>query len=132
MQGTLNRHAPKLDFLVDFLRYGTLQDGWTGPTPTWKPAPGRLAGACHGRGNDTKGGTRHCGEKESIVVTGQYEPVPLEESERAVQTWDVRKNLRPFLQLTNLTAARYEEIPSVPMPGRGIVGGLELVFLRDQ
>jgi iron complex outermembrane receptor protein len=37
------------------------------------------------------------------------------------------RRIRPFLQLTNLTNARYEEIPRVPMPGRGIVGGIELV-----
>ena len=35
--------------------------------------------------------------------------------------------IRPFLHLTNLTNARYEETAGVPMPGRGIVGGIELV-----
>jgi iron complex outermembrane receptor protein len=35
--------------------------------------------------------------------------------------------LRPFLQLTNLTGSVYEEILGVPMPGRGIVGGVEVV-----
>jgi len=45
--------------------------------------------------------------------------------------WDVflarsRGRWRPFLQLTNLTAAVYEEIPGVAMPGRGIFGGVEL------
>jgi iron complex outermembrane receptor protein len=50
--------------------------------------------------------------------------------------WDfyftsARGRLRPFLQLTNLLATRYEEIPLVAMPGRAIVGGLELtVFSR--
>jgi iron complex outermembrane receptor protein len=37
------------------------------------------------------------------------------------------RRIRPFLHLTNLTNARYEEIAGVPMPGRGIVGGIELV-----
>jgi iron complex outermembrane receptor protein len=46
--------------------------------------------------------------------------------------WDVygaisRGRVRPFLQLTNLTGAAYEEIPRVPMPGRAVVGGVELV-----
>jgi iron complex outermembrane receptor protein len=46
--------------------------------------------------------------------------------------WDVygastRGRVRPFVQLTNLTATRYEEIPRVAMPGRAIVGGLELI-----
>lgn len=34
--------------------------------------------------------------------------------------------LRPFLQFTNLTNTSYQEIPGVAMPGRGIVGGMEL------
>jgi iron complex outermembrane receptor protein len=40
------------------------------------------------------------------------------------------RRLRPFLQLTNVTGARYEDIPMVPMPGRGICGGVEYVFAR--
>lgn len=40
------------------------------------------------------------------------------------------RRLRPFLQLTNVTGARYEEIPMVPMPGRGISAGIEYVFAR--
>jgi iron complex outermembrane receptor protein len=45
--------------------------------------------------------------------------------------WDLyaarsRGRLRPFLQLTNLTATVYEEILGVPMPGRGILGGVEI------
>ena len=36
--------------------------------------------------------------------------------------------VRPFLHLTNLANASYEEILGVPMPGRGIVGGLEWVL----
>jgi iron complex outermembrane receptor protein len=48
--------------------------------------------------------------------------------------WDAgaayaRGRIRPFLQLTNLTAARYQEILGVSMPGRGIVGGVELVVV---
>jgi iron complex outermembrane receptor protein len=38
-----------------------------------------------------------------------------------------RGRLRPFLQISNLSSVRYEEIPGVPMPGRGVVGGLEWV-----
>ncbi|MCU0226243.1 MAG: TonB-dependent receptor [Bryobacterales bacterium] len=46
--------------------------------------------------------------------------------------WDVSvahhgRRLRPFLQVSNLTSTTYEEIPGVPMPGRGVIGGLELV-----
>jgi iron complex outermembrane receptor protein len=48
--------------------------------------------------------------------------------------WDsglayTRGRIRPFLQLTNLTATRYEEVQGVVMPGRGVVGGVEIVVL---
>jgi iron complex outermembrane receptor protein len=33
--------------------------------------------------------------------------------------------LRPFVQLTNITATHYEEIPGIVMPGRAVVGGVE-------
>jgi iron complex outermembrane receptor protein len=36
--------------------------------------------------------------------------------------------LRPFVQLSNITATNYEEIPGVVMPGRAIVGGVEWVL----
>lgn len=39
-----------------------------------------------------------------------------------------RGRVRPFLQLTNLTGAVYQEIQGVPMPGRGIVGGLDVLI----
>jgi len=38
-----------------------------------------------------------------------------------------RGRWRPFLHLSNLTGAHYEEIINVPMPGRAILGGLEWV-----
>jgi iron complex outermembrane receptor protein len=46
--------------------------------------------------------------------------------------WDVflaasHSRLRPFLQATNLVSTRYEEIPRVAMPGRGIVAGLDVI-----
>lgn len=39
-----------------------------------------------------------------------------------------RGRVRPFLQLSNLTDTAYEEIIGVPMPGRGLVGGVELLL----
>jgi hypothetical protein len=36
------------------------------------------------------------------------------------------RRISPFVQLTNVTNARYEEIPGVPVPTRGILGGVEL------
>ena len=44
--------------------------------------------------------------------------------------WDIygawgEHAVRPFLQLTNITATHYEEIAGVIMPGRAIVGGVE-------
>ena len=46
--------------------------------------------------------------------------------------WDVhiassRGRLHPFLGITNLTSTSYQEIQGVEMPGRTIIGGLELV-----
>lgn len=46
--------------------------------------------------------------------------------------WDVYitradGRLRPLAQFANLTGARYEEIAGVPMPGRSVVVGIELV-----
>ncbi len=47
--------------------------------------------------------------------------------------WDVYlaysgKRLRPFAQLTNIANTRYEEILTVPMPGRAIVAGFEFAL----
>lgn len=48
-------------------------------------------------------------------------------------TWDLylaraRGAVRPFLQLTNLTDTRYQQIAGVDMPGRAVIGGLEWVL----
>jgi len=47
--------------------------------------------------------------------------------------WDAsavwaRGRVRPFVQLTNMTNTMYQEIPGVPLPGRGALGGLEFVL----
>ncbi|MDZ7639566.1 MAG: TonB-dependent receptor [Bryobacterales bacterium] len=47
--------------------------------------------------------------------------------------WDVfvaryGNRFRPFLQFSNLSNSLYEEIPGVPLPGRGILGGVEVVL----
>jgi iron complex outermembrane receptor protein len=49
--------------------------------------------------------------------------------------WDVylaatQGRVRPFLQFTNLTNTRYQEIPGVNMQGRAVVGGLEWIVYR--
>jgi iron complex outermembrane recepter protein len=51
-------------------------------------------------------------------------------SSSAYAVWDLyaasaRGRFRPFLQLTNLNAAAYQDIPGVAMPGRTILGGVE-------
>jgi len=48
--------------------------------------------------------------------------------------WDVsasRTNgrIRPYLQFSNLSNTGYQEIPGVAMPGRTVVGGVELLLL---
>ncbi|HVJ05246.1 MAG TPA: TonB-dependent receptor [Candidatus Saccharimonadales bacterium] len=43
--------------------------------------------------------------------------------------WTVGRQFRyakPYLQLTNLTDTKYQEIPGVPLPGRGVIAGLEM------
>jgi len=50
--------------------------------------------------------------------------------------WDAsaawsRGPVRPFLQLTNLTNTYYQEIPAVPLPGRGVLGGIEFLLRRQ-
>ncbi len=37
----------------------------------------------------------------------------------------------PFLQISNVTATRYQEIQGVDMPGRSVIGGLELVVRKQ-
>ena len=49
--------------------------------------------------------------------------------------WDVAlsrqfRHLRPFLQLANLSNTSYQEIAGVAMPGRSIVGGVEVLLSR--
>jgi outer membrane cobalamin receptor len=39
--------------------------------------------------------------------------------------------IRPFLQLSNISGTRYQEIAGVNMPGRGIIGGIEIVWERN-
>ena len=51
--------------------------------------------------------------------------------------WDIhaaatRHRVRPFLQLSNVTNTSYEEISRVAMPGRSIIGGLELLVFRSR
>jgi iron complex outermembrane receptor protein len=60
----------------------------------------------------------------------------LEQSTYAL--WDVylaetRGRVHPFLQFTNLTNTVYQEIQGVPMPKRGVLGGVEIaVFTRKK
>jgi iron complex outermembrane receptor protein len=49
--------------------------------------------------------------------------------------WDIyatasEGRVRPFIQFTNLTNTRYQEIPGVNMQGRAVVGGLEWIVYR--
>jgi iron complex outermembrane receptor protein len=50
--------------------------------------------------------------------------------------WDVyaalpHGRIHPFLQATNLSNTSYQEVLGVPMPGRTILGGVELVFRKQ-
>jgi iron complex outermembrane receptor protein len=51
--------------------------------------------------------------------------------------WDIyaasnRRRIRPFLQLSNVTGTSYEEIPRVAMPGRSVIGGIELLMFGSR
>jgi iron complex outermembrane receptor protein len=55
----------------------------------------------------------------------------------AYSVWDFYvarygNRVRPFVQFSNLGNSVYEEIPGVPMPGRGVMGGVELVLFSGQ
>ncbi len=48
--------------------------------------------------------------------------------------WDVfgsweKGRVAPYVQLSNITSSRYQELIGVPMPGRGIVAGVELRWM---
>ncbi|MGA2963833.1 MAG: TonB-dependent receptor [Candidatus Korobacteraceae bacterium] len=54
----------------------------------------------------------------------------------AYALWDVAvtrqfRRVRPFLQLSNLANTSYQEIAGVAMPGRSILGGVEVVLSRQ-
>jgi iron complex outermembrane receptor protein len=38
--------------------------------------------------------------------------------------------VHPFVQASNLANTSYQEILGVPMPGRTLIGGVELVFRK--
>jgi iron complex outermembrane receptor protein len=40
------------------------------------------------------------------------------------------RKLHPYLQIGNATNTSYQSVPGVAMPGRTIVGGLELVIRK--
>lgn len=51
--------------------------------------------------------------------------------------WDLaasrdRGHIRPYLQFANMGNSSYEEIPGVRMPGRSVIGGVELVLGKEQ
>ena len=48
--------------------------------------------------------------------------------------WDAylawtKPRIRPYLRMTNLTSTRYEEVPGVGMPGRAVLGGVEICVI---
>jgi len=55
----------------------------------------------------------------------------------AYPLWDLaiardKGRVRPYLQLTNLSNTDYQEIVGVAMPGRAVIGGLELVLFTKK
>jgi len=57
------------------------------------------------------------------------------EQRSAYALWDIyaaipRGKVHPFLQVTNTANTSYQSVPGVAMPGRTIVGGIELVLRK--
>jgi iron complex outermembrane recepter protein len=53
---------------------------------------------------------------------------------RPYALWDIyaassRGRVHPFVQVANVTATSYQEVPGVRMPGRMVIGGVEIVAL---
>lgn len=71
-------------------------------------------------------------------IVGRTRVGVLQRYERDVYgLWDLyaassRGRFRPFFQLGNMTNTSYQEIPGVPMPGRSILGGFELVVFGSR
>ena len=40
--------------------------------------------------------------------------------------------VRPYIQMTNLSNTGYDEIQNVRMPGRSLVGGVEIAFVHKR
>ena len=62
-----------------------------------------------------------------LGVTSRYQREPY-------ALWDLfaawtKPRLRPYLQFTNLTSTRYEEVPGVIMPGRMALAGVEFCVI---
>jgi iron complex outermembrane receptor protein len=63
-----------------------------------------------------------------VEVIERYHQVPY-------PVWDAevareRGWLHPYLGMTNISNTGYQEIAGVPMPGRGLVGGVELILSK--
>lgn len=69
--------------------------------------------------------SRNLALRTRVGVTQRYQRA-------SYMLWDVSvahhgPRFRPFVQVANLADRTYEEIPGVPMPGRSVLGGLEIV-----
>ena len=63
-----------------------------------------------------------------VVQRYQQTPYPIWDSSLARETG----RIRPYLQMTNLSNTGYDEILNVRMPGRGFIGGAEIVLSRKR
>ena len=64
-----------------------------------------------------------------VMAVQRYQTATFSQGAYPLVEWTVGREFRwvkPYVQLTNLTNTKYEEIAGVAMPGRGVVGGMEV------
>ncbi len=64
-----------------------------------------------------------------VMAVQRYQTATFAEGTYPLVEWTVGRQfryLKPYLQLTNLTNTRYQEIAGVAMPGRGFIAGMEV------
>jgi outer membrane cobalamin receptor len=76
------------------------------------------------------------GQIKNVIALRNRVGVTQRFGQDAYPLWDfavsrIDGRVRPYLQLSNLSNTGYEEIPSVSMPGRSVIGGVEIVLRRE-
>jgi hypothetical protein len=120
------RWTPSATHTLDFRYTGmhgtqdTIAAGFTKYTFNYPTASGVFAWQIAPRGNfvfRTRVGAIERPARSMYALWDMYAALP-------------RKKLHPYLEVSNATNTSYQSIPGVAMPGRTIVGGVELVLRK--